>query len=70
MLDGTCWKIIGIAGLIVAALVTTIKVLWGKIHEERAKTERAEAEIVNLHKKRVAELEAFKNMVEAREKKP
>lgn len=65
-MDSTCWKIIGIAGVIVAALVTTIKILWGKIAEERREAERAKAEVLELHKRRIEELEAFKKMIEAK----
>lgn len=65
-MDSTCWKVIGIAGIIVAALVTTIKILWGKIAEERREAEQAKAEIIALHKQRIVELEGFKRMIETK----
>ena len=68
-MDSTCWKIIGIAGVIVTALVTTIKILWSKIAEERKEAERVKAEVLDLHKKRIEELEAFKKMVDQKGQK-
>jgi hypothetical protein len=68
-MDSTCWKILGIAGSVVAALVAAIKILWDKVAEERQETDKAKSEILELHKRRIAELEEFKRMVEAKGKK-
>jgi len=67
--DSTCWKILGIAGGIVAALVTTIKILWSKVAEERREADKAKAEVLALHKRRIEELEAFQKMVEEKRQK-
>jgi len=59
-MDATCWKILGGTVTAILALSAVIKLLWGKL-------EVARAEIVELHKQKVRELEEFKKMVE---KKP
>lgn len=58
-MDATCWKILGGMGSAIFALVVVIKVLWAKL-------EQARAEIVDLHKQKIRELEQFKKMVEER----
>ena len=68
MVDSTCWKVLGIAGTIVAALVTTIKILWSKVAEERREADKAKAEVLELYKRRVEELESFMRMVDQRRK--
>lgn len=67
--DATCWKVLGIAGAVVTALVTVIRILWAKVSEERKEADRAKQEVLELHKRRIEELEAFKKMVESKGQK-
>ena len=69
-MDATCIKIVGGMGTAIAALVVVIRILWAKIAEERGAAERAKAEIIELHRKRIEELEAFRKMVESKGQKP
>lgn len=67
-MDATCWKIIGIAGGIVGALVTVIRILWVKLGEKQAEVDKGKAELLEVHKAKVEELEDFKKQIEERER--
>lgn len=55
-------------GAAITALVVVIRILWVKVSEERAEGEKAKTEILELHKQRIKELEAFRQMVEEKRK--
>jgi hypothetical protein len=67
-MDSTCWKVISGMGAAITALVVVIRILWVKVSEERAEGEKAKTEILELHKQRIKELEAFRQMVEEKRK--
>lgn len=65
-MDEVSKLIISGMGTAITGLVIVIRILWAKISEERKEAERVKAEILDLYKKKVDELEQFRNMVESR----
>lgn len=67
-MDATCWKIIGIAGGIVGALVTVIRILWVKLEKKQVEVDTEKNNVLEVHKAKVKELEDFKKQIEERER--
>jgi hypothetical protein len=56
--------IAGGMGTAILALVAVIRILWIKLEEVRSEVKKKDEEILELHRQKVRELEAFKKMVE------